>query len=81
MPPANTPAPEPTVAVPRAFVADIHAFASAWLEDCHDRANDRSGDDTEQADREAELARIRGIAETSETLLQPATPEQFRQWL
>lgn len=84
MPPANTPAPEPTVAAPREFVADIHALAAARLEDCHDYANDGFSDETEQSDWEQEQARIRRIAETAEALLQPAEPaipEQFRQWL
>ena len=84
MPPANTHAPEPTVAAPREFVADSHALAAARLEDCHDYANDGFGDETEQADWEQEQARIRRTAETAEALLQPAEPaipEQFRQWL
>ena len=73
---------EKTVVVPLKFVEETHTFASAWLADFHDYANDDFGDADEQAAREQELARIRYLADTSEALLlPPATQEQFRQWL
>ena len=84
MPPASNPEPESAIVAPRAFVAEVHAFASAWLHDFADYAEDTFGDASEQAEREQELEHIRQLGETSETLLQaapPATLEQFRQWV
>ena len=84
MPPAHTATQEPTIFVPLNFVHETYTFASQWIHDFHDYAEDISGDETEQAEREQELARIRYLAETSETLLlgpQPATEEQFQQWV
>lgn len=84
MPPTADPNREPTIAVSRQFVEAVNDFASAWLEDFHDYAEDIAGDDAEQAEREQELERIRLLAETSEALLgpaAPATPYQFRQWV
>ena len=67
MPPAHTATQEPTIIVPFNFVHETHTFASQWVHDFHDYAEDGFGDETEQAEREQELARIRYLAETSET--------------
>ena len=84
MPPADSVTLEPTIIVPLNFVAETHTFASEWLAYFYDYAKDGFGDEHEQAARERELTRVRYLAETSETLLlgpQPATPDQFQQWL
>ena len=84
MPPAHAVAQEPTITVPLNFVDETHTFASQWIHDFHDYAEDDFGEETEQVAREQELARIRYLAETSKTLLlgpQPATAEDFQQWV
>lgn len=82
MPQAEAPTSEQTITVPLKFVEEIHTFASHWLADFTDYANDDFGDDEEQTAREQEVTRLRYLAETSEALLlPPATQEQFQQWL
>ena len=84
MPPARAVAQEPTITVPLNFVHETYTFTSQWLHDFHDYAEDDFGDEKEQAERQQELARITYLAETSETLLlgpQPATAEDFQQWV
>ena len=84
MPPAHTPTSEQHITVPLNFVHETYTFSSQWLHDFHDYAEDDFGDEEEQAERQQEMARITYLAETSETLLlgpQPATAEDFQQWV